>query len=246
MRPDPDIQFPTADDAPSPALDRMTAVVIAGYRNDPAGIVAGLGDVDANVRAAALGALVRSTSIPDDEVSRAWTAAMADVDPIVRRRGVLAAPQLGVISSAALLEALSDLDDRVVEAACFAAGEIEPADPTLITQLALVIETHQDSLCREAAVAALGSLGVPEGLQGVLRGCEDKATVRRRAVLALANYDTPEVTDMLRRMTSDRDLQVRQSAEDLLAISEGHDIGSDESGPNESESTESESTDVTN
>jgi hypothetical protein len=50
----------------------------------------------------------------------------------------------------------------------------------------------------------------------VLRGCEDKATVRRRAVLALAPFDGPEVEAALQRALSDRDIQVRHAAEDLL------------------------------
>ncbi len=82
---------------------------------------------------------------------------------------------------------------------------------------------HGDPLCREAAVASLGSLGDPGGLGAVLAACDDRATVRRRAVLALAAFDGPEVTGMLRTMATDRDLQVRQAAEDLLAIELGED-----------------------
>jgi HEAT repeat protein len=51
----------------------------------------------------------------------------------------------------------------------------------------------------------------------VLAGTADKAAVRRRAVVALAAFDGPEVDAALRRATEDRDWQVRQIAEDLLA-----------------------------
>ena len=65
-----------------------------------------------------------------------------------------------------------------------------------------------------AAVAALGAVGA--GLPAILAAlAEDKATVRRRAVLALAPFDGPEVDRALHRAAQDRDWQVRQAAEDL-------------------------------
>ncbi|MST32935.1 HEAT repeat domain-containing protein, partial [Acidimicrobiaceae bacterium USS-CC1] len=45
----------------------------------------------------------------------------------------------------------------------------------------------------------------------------DKPAVRRRAVLALAPFEGPEVDAALRQALEDRDWQVRQAAEDLLA-----------------------------
>jgi HEAT repeat protein len=71
-------------------------------------------------------------------------------------------------------------------------------------------------LCREAAVAALGSIGDDRVLPTILAALSDKATVRRRAVIALAPFDGPEVDTALRRSLDDRDRQVRQAAEDLL------------------------------
>jgi HEAT repeat protein len=50
----------------------------------------------------------------------------------------------------------------------------------------------------------------------VLRACDDKPAVRRRAVLALAAFEGPEVEARLRQALTDRDWQVRQAAEDLL------------------------------
>ncbi len=239
MRPDPeqDQNHAVAAQREPSALDRAARVVIAGYRNELDIIDAGFVDSDPAVRAAALGALARTSIGDDDRNAATWNEASRDSDATVRRRAALAAPLLGV-TSAALVSLLADPDDRVVEAACFAAGELEPADHDVVSRLLLIIETHDDSLCREAAVGGLGSLGVPEGLPGILRGCGDKATVRRRAVLALAHYDSDEVTAMLRHMTTDRDLQVRQSAEDLLAISEGHEIGSEDALAERRESVE--------
>jgi HEAT repeat protein len=75
---------------------------------------------------------------------------------------------------------------------------------------------HSDPLVREAAVAALGALGDPDGLEAVLAACRDKAPIRRRAVLALAAFEGPEVDAALRAALDDRDWQTRQAAEDLL------------------------------
>ena len=69
---------------------------------------------------------------------------------------------------------------------------------------------------REAAIAALGAAGDPAGLAAVLAGCADKPAIRRRAVLALAAFDGPEVEAALARALEDPDWQVRQAAEDLL------------------------------
>ena len=87
-----------------------------------------------------------------------------------------------------------------------------------MTQLCAIAVGHEDALCRESAVAALGSLGDERGRDAVLAGCRDKPTVRRRAVLALVAFEGDEVARMLEEMASDVDWQVRQAAEELLAI----------------------------
>ena len=46
---------------------------------------------------------------------------------------------------------------------------------------------------------------------------DDKPAIRRRAAVALAAFEGPEVEAALRRCLEDRDWQVRQVAEDLLA-----------------------------
>ncbi|HEY9558295.1 MAG TPA: HEAT repeat domain-containing protein, partial [Acidimicrobiales bacterium] len=74
---------------------------------------------------------------------------------------------------------------------------------------------HDDALVREAAVAALGAIGDEAALPTILAATGDKATVRRRAVLALAPFEGPEVDQALERALEDRDWQVRQAAEDL-------------------------------
>jgi HEAT repeat protein len=80
-----------------------------------------------------------------------------------------------------------------------------------------VARGHDDALCREAAVAALGAIGDRRGLDPVLAAASgDRPGVRRRAVVALAAFDGPEVEAALRAALEDRDWQVRQAAEDLL------------------------------
>jgi HEAT repeat protein len=81
------------------------------------------------------------------------------------------------------------------------------------------VRDHADALVREAAVAALGARGT--GLATILHACDDRPAVRRRAVLALAPFEGPEVTAALTRALADRDWQVRQAAEDLLGVDAG-------------------------
>ncbi len=71
---------------------------------------------------------------------------------------------------------------------------------------------------REAAVAALGALGSADGLAAIVQATHDKPAVRRRAVLALAPFEGPEVDTALAAALEDKDWQVRQAAEDLLGI----------------------------
>ena len=126
-----------------------------------------------------------------------------------------------------LLEALEDPEWGVVETAASSLGEIDERSPhcaEAVTALTGVATLHQDPMCRESAVAALGSIGSESGLDAVLQCCGDRANVRRRAVLALAAFDDPRASEMLRSLTEDRDLQVSQAAEDLLAIETGEQI----------------------
>jgi HEAT repeat protein len=107
----------------------------------------------------------------------------------------------------------------VIEATAWALGELGPAAVRAgaVPALAAVSTSHDDPLAREAAVAALGALGDPAGLPAVLAACRDKPAVRRRAVLALAPFEGPDVDAALHTALDDRDWQVRQAAEDLLA-----------------------------
>jgi HEAT repeat protein len=180
-------------------------------------------DVDARVRAAALAALVRASA--KRTAVRAWTRSVTDVDAQVRKRAADLAPELDqpAMTVGPLADLLADDDVLVVEAAAWALGEQPPRSvpPETIAALATTATNHGDALAREAAVAALGALGEPAGLEAILAACTDKPAVRRRAVLALASYRGPDVDQALQQALQDKDWQVRQAAEDLLRVDEG-------------------------
>lgn len=163
------------------------------------------------MRATALGALQRAGELAPVDLA----AAVGDPAPAVRARAAELAAHLPGDQRPCLAQLLQDQDPTVVEAAAWACGERTPPEPGIVAHLAEVATAHQDPLCREAAVAALGALGDEQGLGAILSATEDKPAVRRRAVLALASYAGPEVDAALERARRDRDWQVRQAVEDV-------------------------------
>ena len=113
---------------------------------------------------------------------------------------------------------MADDDPLVAEMACWAAGEVHWRDPARgrVVDGLVGAARNEDPLVREAAVAALGAVGDPAGLPAILAGCRDRPAIRRRAVLALAPFDGPEVDAALAAAAADPDWQTRQAAEDLL------------------------------
>ncbi len=185
-------------------------------------------DPDERVRGAAVAALARAGA--SRRATDAWYRATGDEHASVRRRAAEVAPLLagrarGAAIVSPLVALLADGEVTVVDAAAWALGELgtEAVRDGAVPALVAVATTHDDLLGREAAVAALGALGDPDGLPAILAACRDKPTVRRRAVLALAPFDGPEVTAALERALQDRDWQVRQAAEDLLGVDAGDD-----------------------
>ncbi len=184
----------------------------AGHVGDTDRARSGLSDPSPTVRSTALGALDRLGALTDDEV----TTGLSDTDPAVRRR---AAELSATRHRVAVLDRLDDPDPSVVEMTAWAMGEREEtAAVDRLAELSAAEGGHSDPLCREAAVAALGAIGDPAGLPAVLAALDDKPAIRRRAAVALAAFEGPEVDAALQRCLDDRDWQVRQVAEDLLAV----------------------------
>lgn len=200
-------------EAPRPSaegVERRRAILLAAAADNPLPAGKALSDPDDRVRATALLTLHQLHALDADHV----LLASEDASTRVRR-------QLATIAAADhrvdLMALISDREYVVAETACWAAGERDDTGEALVALLASTATNHDDTLCRESAVAALGSIGAAPGLPAILAATRDRATVRRRAVLALAPFDTPEVTAALKRALEDRDWQVRQAAEDLLA-----------------------------
>jgi len=113
----------------------------------------------------------------------------------------------------ALGQLLAHADPLVVEAAIFAAGEHGLS--TLVGELNEITASHDDARCREAGVIALGQIGIDQGRDVILAALQDKPTVRRRAVVALASFQGPDIETALDTAAQDRDWQVRSAVEQL-------------------------------
>jgi HEAT repeat protein len=203
---------PATEPGAADVTGRRREVARAGHLGDLHRAQEGLVDPSPAVRSTALGALDRLHALTVAEL----VAGLSDPDPTVRRRAAEVAagrPEVDIV------DLLDDPDATVVEMAAWAMGERE--ERSAVGRLALLAVPgtgHPDPLCREAAVAALGAIGAADGLPAVLVALEDKPAVRRRAAVALAAFEGPEVEAALQRCLADRDWQVRQVAEDLLAV----------------------------
>jgi HEAT repeat protein len=214
--------MPPPRKTPSTPPVRRRAAVLAGHeaRADAAADLSE--DPEPSVRAAALGALARLDELGADRL----VEALGDPEPSVRLRacriaGRIASGESPLRPASALLGALTgalgDSDFAVAETAAWALGEWGPASAGApVEALCRSVREHPDVLCREAAVAALGAIGVERALPSILGALEDRPTVRRRAAIALAAFGDPTAEEGLRRCLGDRDWQVRQVAEELL------------------------------
>jgi len=188
---------------------RRRDAAVAGHTGNEEHARVALADEHRFVRSAGLAALDRIGALTGSDLERC----LQDPEPSVRRRACELAAKQPTVN---LISSLRDPDSSVVEAAAWACGEQRPKQPNVVTALSNVSFQNEDPLAREAAVAALGALGDPAGLEAILAATGDKAPVRRRAVLALAPFESPAVAEALQRALQDRDWQVRQAAQDLL------------------------------
>lgn len=193
---------------PDDPIERRRAIVIAGHRGDITTVTAAVDDPDAECRELALGALERLGELGDDQL----LGSMADPAVNVRRR---TAELLAHHPGCDPLPLLHDAEPGVVEVAAWACGEHETVSDAVLDRLIALTTGADDPLVRESCAAALGAIGDERGLPAILAACRDKPAVRRRAVLALAPFEGPEVDAALAAALEDRDWQVRQAAEDL-------------------------------
>ena len=168
-------------------------------------------------RVLALRGAVRHSLLSSDD----WLNALGDADLDVRREALTLIAYEKVTDAALFTQifvALGDPDPLVVDGAAFALGEHLYVDA--VERLCLVAQSHDDARCREAAVAALGAIGDDRGRAAVLGALDDKPPVRRRAIVALSNFEGPDVDEALTRAGEDRDWQVRAAVNQLARENE--------------------------
>lgn len=207
--------------AEAEAYARRLAAVVAGHQGEAATAERLLHDDDAGVRAAALGALARCGALQRDQINQA----LGDEAAKVRCRAAELAPP-GV----ELVGLLSDADPSVVEAVAAALGERD-RDPGPVAELCRVARSHDEPLCRESAVAALGAIAAgldaeavahdaarAMALEVLLDAMDDRPQIRRRALLGLHQFDDAHAVTAVRAGLEDRDRQVRAVAGELLGV----------------------------
>ena len=191
------------------SVDERFAVIQSGFNGDIATAQAGLSSPQADVRASALRSLQRLNELTSEQLQ----IATADTASEVRRTAAeFAAP----FHNVSIHHLIDDADVFVAEMAAWSLGERVPVTDEELQHLMDRTTSHEEPVVREACAAALGSIGDERGLPAILRACEDKPAVRRRAVLALAPFEGEEVDAALQKALEDRDWQVRQNAEILI------------------------------
>ena len=171
-----------------------------------------LNSPDPRLRVLALRGLVRRGAMSEER----WREALRDGDVDVRRDALeqlahAASPAVVVYEDVVAL--LEDDDDLVVDAAAFALGEHLVA--SAVVALGRVATEHADARCRESAVAALGAIGDDRSRPIIVAALDDKPAIRRRAIVALANFEGPDIEAALERASEDRDWQVRSAVAQL-------------------------------
>lgn len=187
----------------------------AGFQPSDAGRLLLEESLDSKVvrhRVLALRGLVRLNLM----TSTQWKQILGDPDPTVRRDALeqLAhAPLDDVEILDVVIDRLDDPDALVVDAAAFALGE--HAYVGGVERLCLIATDHDDARCRESAIASLGAIGDNRARAVILAALNDKAPIRRRAIVALANFEGPDIDAALETASEDRDWQVRSAVSQL-------------------------------
>ena len=188
----------------------LAELTVAVHHRDLATVELAFDADDPSIRSVALSGLHKLAALDPRHIALALT----DTDRSVRHR----LAEIGAVDERVdLLALLNDEDFAVAETAAWAIGERNTVGELELQAVISYSAGHPHALVRESCVAALGSIGDARGLPAILHAYNDKPAVRRRAVLSLAPFSGPEVEAVLRTALEDRDWQVRQTAEDLLA-----------------------------
>jgi HEAT repeat protein len=175
-------------------------------------LIANLASPNARWRVLSLRGLVRQSLITTD----LWLQALRDDDAEVRRDALQQLAHASLDEPLVLTEVegmLRDSDALVVEGAAFALGEHLDADA--VEALCAVASEHEDARCRESAIAALGAIGDDRARPIIIASLKDKPPIRRRAIVALSNFEGPDIDAALDDAGEDRDWQVRSAVSQL-------------------------------
>jgi HEAT repeat protein len=157
------------------------------------------------------GSVRQNLATPDD-----WRSALSDADVHVRREALNQIAHVTFDDDAvfaALVHCLDDDDALVVDGALFALGEHLYVGA--VEKMCVIATSHEDARCRESAIAALGAIGDDRARPAILAALNDKPPVRRRAIVALSNFEGPDIDEALARASEDRDWQVRAAVNQL-------------------------------
>ena len=175
-------------------------------------LIQGLNNATSRRRVLALRGLFRQGLA----TSSIWRDALEDRDVDVRREALGLIAHVEVLDDELLRSVTNLLDDEdalVVDAAIFALGE--QLYVGAVERLCTVATSHDDARCRESAVAALGAIGDERARPVIILALDDKPPVRRRAIVALSNFEGPDIDQALARAAQDRDWQVRAAVNQL-------------------------------
>jgi len=157
------------------------------------------------------GSVRQNLATPDD-----WRSALSDAGVHVRREALNQIAHVTFDDDAvfaALVHCLDDDDALVVDGALFALGEHLYVGA--VEKMCVIATSHEDARCRESAIAALGAIGDDRARPAILAALNDKPPVRRRAIVALSNFEGPDIDEALARASEDRDWQVRAAVNQL-------------------------------
>jgi HEAT repeat protein len=145
-----------------------------------------------------------------------WREVLSDDDVDVRRDALQQLAHAELEDTNLLDDVIAMLDEEdalVVDAAAFALGEhlyVAAVEPLCVTATG-----HDDARCRESAIASLGAIGDDRARDTIIAALQDKPPIRRRAVVALSNFEGPDIDAALEEAGEDKDWQVRSAVAQL-------------------------------